>query len=93
MPLPSLRDVGIPIPPKCPRHNDDDEDAVSSTTPTPMTMPCRRPRHRLNAMSAKRRENEEEGGSEAPRGSEIPTAALAMPIPYFKPIWIGRGAA
>jgi hypothetical protein len=55
MPLPSLRDVGIPIPPKRPCHNNNDN-ATSSSMPTPTTMPCRRPHHRLNAPLANMRE-------------------------------------
>jgi hypothetical protein len=86
VPLPSLRDVGIPIPPKRPRHNNDDN-ATSSSMPTPTTMPCRRPHHRLNAPLANMRERG--GGSEVTRGSEIPIAALVMPTPYYKPICVG----
>jgi len=43
MPLPSLRDVGIPIPPKRPCHDDNNNDATSSSMLTPTMMPCQPP--------------------------------------------------
>ena len=66
--------------------------AKTMTTTTPRHQQRQRhivgPCHRLNATSAKRRERGG-GGSGVTRGSEIPTTALAMPIPYCKPVCIG----
>jgi hypothetical protein len=97
MPLPSLKDVGVLIPPQRPCRNDNDN-ATTSTTTTTTTTTTRQhhvispPHHWLNATSAKRRERG--GGSGATRlGSKIPTAALAMPTPYCKPICIGSTSA
>ena len=85
MPLPSLRDVGIPIPPKRPRHGDNNN-AMSSTMPMPTTTPCRRSPPSVECYVS---EYEGTRRRKVTRGSEISTTALIMPIPYYTPICIG----
>ena len=71
------------------------QSALATTTTTPRHQQRQRqrqrhvvgPHHRLNATLANMRERG--GGSEVTRGSEIPTTALVMPTPYYKPICVG----
>jgi hypothetical protein len=73
MPLPSLKDVGVLTPPRCPRHNN----ATISTITMTMTASCYRPPPPVKCHVSKK-----EGTRRREWGSKIPTAALAMPIAY-----------
>jgi len=65
-----------------------------ATTTTTMTTPCYRPTPLVKCHASKKEGMRRcGGGSGATQGSKIPTAALAMPMPYCKPICIGNTPA